>query len=177
MTPDKTTTQVVGVGVTGHRRLGDDPRLPYVVGAQCVEILRHLQELAHYRRATLVAYSALAVGADQLFAEAALGLGIPVVGVIPFEDYPADFEGDERRRFETLLGLCRDVHRLRAKQRSDRAYLKGGLWVVNQVEYLIAVWNGLPAAGLGGTGDVVAYAEKKNRTVLRIDPTATERRT
>jgi hypothetical protein len=177
MTAVKTATRVVGVGVTGHRRLGDDPRTPCVVGAQCVEILRHLQELARYRGATLLAYSALAVGADQLFAEAALGLGIPLVGVIPFEEYPADFEGDERRRFETLLGLCRDVHRLKGKQRSDRAYLKAGLWVVSQVEYLVAVWNGLPAAGLGGTGDIVTYAEKKNRTILRIDPTANERRT
>jgi hypothetical protein len=175
MSPDKTTAQVVGVGVTGHRHLGDDPRTPYIVHAQCVRLLDRLQDLARYRGATLTAYSALAVGADQLFAEAAVGLGIPLVGVIPFESYPADFEGDERRRFETLLGLCRDVHRLAAKQRSDRAYLKGGLWVVNQVEYLIAVWNGLPAAGLGGTGDVVAYAEKKGRTVLRIDPNAPRR--
>jgi hypothetical protein len=172
MSPDQTTDRVVGIGVTGHRRLGDDPRTPCYVRAECVRLLDRLQDLARYRGATLVAYSALAIGADQLFAEAALGLGIPLVGVIPFEDYPADFEGDERQRFETLLKLCRDVHRLKGKQRSDRAYLKGGLWVVNQVDYLVAVWNGLPAAGLGGTGDVVTYAEKKKRVVLRIDPTA-----
>jgi hypothetical protein len=42
--------------------------------------------------------------------------------------------------------------------------------VVNQVEHLVAVWNGLPAAGVGGTGDVVAYARKKKVDVYRIDP-------
>lgn len=163
---------VVAVGVTGHRRLGGDPRTPWFVQAECVRLLDRLRELAVYRGVRLVAYSALAIGADQLFARAAVGLGLPLVGVLPFADYADDFSTDERPDFETLLSLCCEVHRLPTRRRSDRAYLRGGLWMVDRVDYLVAVWDGQPAKGVGGTGDVVAYADKKGRPVFRIDPNA-----
>lgn len=161
----------LAVGVTGHRRLGDDPRTPWFVQAECVRILDRLRDLAAYRGAGLVAYSALAVGADQLFAHAAIGLGLPLVGVIPFADYPEDFSAEELPGFETLLKLCDRVHRMPQRHRSDRGYLRAGTWIVDRVDYLVAVWDGEPAKGVGGTGDVVAYAHKKGVTVFRIDPT------
>lgn len=160
----------LAVGVTGHRRLGDDPRTPWFIHAECVRILDRLRDLAIYRGAELIACSALAVGADQLFARAALGLGLPLIGVVPFADYPDDFSAEERPDFERLLGFCREVHRLPVRHRSDRAYLRGGTWIVDRVQYVIAVWDGEPAKGVGGTGDVVAYAHKKGRAVFRIDP-------
>jgi hypothetical protein len=163
------------VGVTGHRKLGADPLTAWFVTAQCVRLLDRLQDLARLSRAEVVAYSALAIGADQLFAQAALGLGIPLVGVIPFEEYPADFKGDDRERFKALLGRCRAVQRLPRKVRSKRAYFEGGKWVVDAVDYLVAVWDGRPAGGTGGTADVVVYAEKQRRPVFRIDPGAAGR--
>jgi hypothetical protein len=166
---------VIRVGATGHRKLGDDPRVPLLVHAECVRVLELLHDLAEFQDANLIAYSLLAIGADSLFAEAAVGLGIPLVGVIPFADYPNDFEGDERRQFDTLLSLCREVHHLPGKHRSDRAYLRGGQWVVDHVDHVVAVWDGLPAKGLGGTADVVAYAHKKKKPVYRIDPTTLEK--
>ena len=163
------------VGVTGHRKLGADKLVAWFVHAQCVRLLDRFQALARLRGAEVVAYSALAVGADQLFAHAALGLGIPLVGVIPFENYPADFDGADRERFDDLLGRCRDVRRLRHKTRSARAYFDVGKWVVNEVDYLVAVWDGRPAGGTGGTADVVRYAEKKGVPVFRVDPSAVGR--
>ncbi|MBX2799455.1 MAG: hypothetical protein KTR31_17400 [Myxococcales bacterium] len=157
------------VGVTGHRKLGADPRVARKVHAQCVHILSTWQALSPYA-GPVQAVSALAIGADQLFAEAALGLQIPLVGVIPFDDYPEDFEGPDRARFEELVDLCDRVERLPRKRRTNRAYLAAGHWVVDHVDHLVAVWNGAPAAGVGGTGDVVAYAQKRRCPVLRIDP-------
>jgi hypothetical protein len=165
----------LGVGVTGHRKLGADPLVSWYVFAQCVRLLDRLQALAQIRQAEVVAYSALAVGADQLFAQAALGLGIPLVGVIPFDNYPADFDGADRDHFDDLVRRCREVERLPYKGRSNRAYFEAGKWVVKAADYLVAVWDGRPAAALGGTADVVVYAEKKGRTVFRIDPTAASR--
>jgi hypothetical protein len=166
------TTTVLKVGVTGHRNLGEAPAVAWFVHAECVRILDRLRAVSDFRRLSLVAYSALAIGADQLFARAAVGLGIPLVGVIPFADYPADFEGDDRREFEALLQCCKAVFHLPNKRRSKKAYMDVGRWLVNHTDYLVAVWNGQPAAGLGGTGDVVAYADRKGRPVFRIDPTA-----
>ena len=165
-------SRVMRVGVTGHRKLGNDPATQWRVHAQCVRALTRLEDVARLEQATVEAFSALAIGADQIFAKAALGLGMPLVGVIPFEDYPNDFDAADRHEFEMLLTRCRHVHRLPAKRRSNRAYLKAGLWVVNQVDFLVAVWDGKAAAGVGGTGDVVAYAQSKSCPVVRIDPMA-----
>jgi hypothetical protein len=157
--------------VTGHRHLGADPRTPLMVHAQCVRILERLAELARQSRADLRAYSALAIGADTLFAQAAVGLGIPLVGIIPYADYRNDFEGAEQNQFELMLGLCQEVQRLPARKRSRDVYLRAGKVMVDRIDYLVAVWDGLPASGVGGTGDVVAYARRKKRPILHIDVT------
>lgn len=158
------------VGVTGHRNLGDHPTTPWYVFAQCTRILDRLQELARFRDAGVVAYSALAIGADTLFAQAALALNLPLVGLVPFADYADVFDGPDRPQFETLLKLCQEVQRLPGKERSDQAYLEAGKRLVDQVDFLIAVWDGKPAGGVGGTGDVVAYARQRQKVVFRIDP-------
>jgi hypothetical protein len=170
LTDNDSPAAAICVGVTGHRKLGDDPRVVLRVEAECVRALDKLRDVAHQFDARLLAYSALAIGADQIFARAALGLGVPLIGVVPFEDYPADFDEGDRAAFDTLLALCAEVHRLPRKRRSNQAYWEAGKWVVDRVEFLVAVWNGLPAAGFGGTGDVVAYARKKGCKVFRIDP-------
>ena len=101
---------------------------------------------------------------------------MPLVGVIPFEDYRNDFQGPELGEFEALLARCDHVHRMPHRQRSKHAYLEAGLWIVDHVDFLVAVWDGKPAAGIGGTGDVVADAETKDRPILRIDPGQEQRR-
>jgi hypothetical protein len=172
MSPAAGGPPAVVVGVTGHRHLGDDPRAPWFVHAECVRILDRLRELARFRGAGVEACSSLAVGADQLFAQAAVGLGIPLVAVIPFDDYPLDFEGEDLARYGALLAASARVHRLPRKRRSQEGYLAAGQWIADRADYLVAVWNGLPAAGKGGTGDIVRYARGKRCRVLRIDPTA-----
>ncbi len=42
--------------------------------------------------------------------------------------------------------------------------------VVDAVDLLIAIWNGKPARGLGGTADVVSYALNLSKRVLHINP-------
>ena len=59
--------------------------------------------------------------------------------------------------------------------RQPHRAVAGGKFVVDAVDYLVAVWDGRPAASSGGTADVVVYAEKKGRPVFRIDPTAAGR--
>ncbi|MGW4103078.1 hypothetical protein [Streptomyces sp. NPDC004976] len=42
----------------------------------------------------------------------------------------------------------------------EQAYLGAGRWIVDHCDRLIAVWDGRPARGLGGTGNVVANARR-----------------
>lgn len=42
--------------------------------------------------------------------------------------------------------------------------------VVDLSEFMLAVWDGQPAKGKGGTADVVSYAQQKATPVLILDP-------
>lgn len=151
------------IGVTGHRDLGDEATAAFVA-RQCKAILQ--EALADHGE--VVALSALAEGADTLFAEAALELGLPLEAVTPFKRYVEDFEGRARERYKRLLARARVEQRLPYTERSDEAYLGGGLWVVNHCDLLVVVWDGQPAAGKGGTGDVVDYARHVGRPYIHI---------
>jgi polyphosphate kinase 2 (PPK2 family) len=43
----------------------------------------------------------------------------------------------------------------------EDAYLAAGRWIVDHADRLVAVWDGRPARGRGGTAEVVAYARHR----------------
>lgn len=113
------------------------------------------------------------MGADQRFVETVLRRGGSFTAIIPFAGYELKFaEGQDREAYERFLAQAADVEVLKAAASNREAYLKAGKQVVNRSEMLIAVWDGKPAAGLGGTADVVAYARQCGRLVHHIDPVA-----
>lgn len=155
------------IGITGHRNLGDEAMVAFVA-----EQVAHILERAEAKyNGQLVALSALAEGADQLFAEAALTRGILLEVVIPFANYADDFSpGPTCAHYEWLLSCAKIVHHLPYTERSDEAYLAGGQWIVEHSDLLVAVWNGRPAAGKGGTGDVVRFAQRVARQCIYVNP-------
>ena len=152
------------VAVTGHRNLRDEETRIFVPRE-----VRRLLERFKREQANLEALSALAEGADTIFARTALDLGIPLVAVIPFARYEEDFSASALETFRELLGRASRVIRLRHRQRSNEAYLAAGKWLVDHADALLAVWDGRPAAGKGGTGDVVEYALAHGLPVVHID--------
>lgn len=152
------------VGITGHRFLHD--RL--VIAFLEKQIKKTILDIRREHENILV-LSSLAEGADTLFTKIAIGCGIVFEAVIPFLNYEEDFNTYESHKlYQNLLQEAAKIHRLRFQKRSNMAYLAGGKWVVNHCDVLIAVWNGLPAAGEGGTGDIVAYAMRKKRPIIHI---------
>lgn len=142
-------TSVTRIGVTGHRRI-PAPVLPGVRA----EMRRHLG-------GALEAFSCLAAGTDQLFADIALDCGVPVTAVIPGMDYEAHLDDDAARAgYRRILGVCANRIELPPEPTHEEAYFAAGRWLVDHCDRLIAVWDGRPARGLGGTGDVVAYARR-----------------
>jgi hypothetical protein len=53
----------------------------------------------------------------------------------------------------------------------ERAFYDAGVFIVDHVERMIAIWDGNPSQGLGGTADIVAYAVAKSIPVACINPT------
>lgn len=120
----------------------------------------------------LIGIGSLAVGADQIFAETVLSRGGALHVVLPFEDYERTFDlGEARDSYQDLLRRAACVEILPVRGNDEESYMAAGRRVVDLADRMIAVWNGRKAAGLGGTGDVVAYALAAGKEVLHINPT------
>ncbi|MEU1469662.1 hypothetical protein ABZ434_15715 [Streptomyces sp. NPDC005761] len=148
------------IGVTGHRSIPQEA---------------HDHVLASMRAAlcgfdgSVEALSSLAVGADQLFADLALARGAQLTVVIPSGDYEASFaDGAELARYRALKARAVREVRLDYPHSTDEAYYAAGAYIADHCDRLIAVWDGRPARGLGGTGDIVTYARGLGRPVTVI---------
>lgn len=117
------------------------------------------------------ALSSLARGADQVFARCAIERGLQLVAVIPFDNYASLFDSEAKLEFENLLAKSKAVE-LHLKLEPEEAFLRAGHYVVDHSDHLIAVWDGQPAAGRGGTADIVDYALERRRAVIHINPIA-----
>src|SRR5947209_6282800 len=142
------------IGLSGHQQLGDETTIQFV-SQQLRDLLVTYQQMVREKGQEMVACSALAMGADQLFVKAALELSIPVEVVIPCAKYAEIFPTSEALdEYHHLLNCCQGVHSLPFDDCSDDAYLAAGHWIVDHSDLVILVWNGYPAAGRGGAADV-----------------------
>ncbi|WP_328971103.1 hypothetical protein [Streptomyces sp. NBC_00239] len=148
------------IGVTGHRTIP-------------AELLAHVGErlrtLLRGHEGPLEALSSLADGADQLFADIALECGADLTVVIPSEDYEQDFADPESlARYRMLLGRATQEVRMGFRHATDEAYYAAGTFIADSCDRLVAVWDGQPARGHGGTGEIVAYARTLGKPVTVI---------
>lgn len=74
-------------------------------------------------------------------------------------------------RFRALLARAERVETLGHPEPTEDAFFHAGRRVADLAEVLVAVWDGEPARGLGGTGDVVDYARTTGCEVVIIWPT------
>lgn len=187
------------VGVTGARDLGQLPEtvqatirqqirdVLLAVKAQAEAVARDPAAQAAYRHAppaplqpVLRVISPLAEGADRLVASVAMEIGYKLDVALPFAqaEYAKDFsDAASRTDFDRLLseGVPEDRAALALDgARGDnetRSYEAVGRLVVRNCDLLIAVWNGRPARGRGGTGDIVRFAARFGPPVWWIDAT------
>ena len=155
------------VGIVGHRYLTNRETVSFVLD-QSVAFLKQ----AKAEHSAITALSAIAEGADTVFAEAALALDIPLEIVRPFADYLSDFKTlSSRKRYEKLRAAASHEIKLRYGERSNTAYKAAMSWIVSHSDVLVVAWDGLAAAGEGGTGEAVKQAQKLNMHWLHLDVT------
>lgn len=149
------------IGVTGHQaREG----LDWVwTRTEVAAILRETTSVDQ-------ALTCLAVGTDQLFAEEALAIGIALTAVIPFDGYERCFQGAGLQSYRNLLACSTRTVLMERRGTDQEAFFAAGIRVADDSDLLIAVWDGEPAVGLGGTADVVAHAITSGRQVVHLDP-------
>jgi hypothetical protein len=152
--------EVKRIGVTGHRGIPPEALAHVSAG---------LRAVLSGHQGSLEALSSLAVGADQMFADIALDCGAELTAVIPSGDYERGFTApEELARYRRLRSLATREVRLGFPYSTDEAYYAAGAYIADHCDRLLAVWDGLPARGHGGTGDIVRYARDLGKPVTVI---------
>ncbi len=149
------------IGITGHQRLQDPTAWLWVEEA----VGRELDALA----APLTVVTSLAVGADQLVARLGIARGATVRTILPFAGIERTFSPEDLQAYRRLVSEA-SVEVLRTSGTDEDAYLAAGRRVVESSDLMIAVWDGKPAKGKGGTADIVAYALTSAVPVVHINP-------
>ena len=161
------------IGVTGHRQLTDPAALVPAIRAAIGGVIERF--LGHGAEPALLVISALAEGADRLVAtEVLAGPDATLEAVLPLPpgDYQADFTGDaSKAEFTELLGRAAAVWVARPGGSRDEGYERAGRHVVDRADVLIALWDGEPPRGRGGTATVVAYAREQGVPVAWVSTT------
>ncbi|WP_326696750.1 hypothetical protein OG909_05125 [Streptomyces sp. NBC_01754] len=148
------------IGVTGHRSIPEEAH---------AHVREGIRSALCGLEGSLEALSSLAVGADQIFAGLALAHGAELTAVIPSADYEHDFEdAADLTRYRTLRARAVREVRLDFPHATDEAYYAAGAYIADHCDRLLAVWDGRPARGRGGTGDIVTYARTLGRPVTVI---------
>jgi hypothetical protein len=170
---------VVQIGVTGHRPNRLSPQIADDLPRQCGQVLKAIAGLASSAHDPLLyapqppllrIISPLAEGADRIVARAGLALGADLQCALPFhaDEYCLDFEdAASREEFRALLAKASVVFEADASRDAEEvAYERIGRMVLEQSDFLIAIWDGEPAAGRGGTAQIVEEAMAQNVPVL-----------
>jgi hypothetical protein len=151
------------IGITGHQRLDNESAWLWVREALTDAIATSSRPFA--------GLTSLAIGADQLFATLVLELGGALEVVVPFPSYRDRFEHEaDLRQYDYLLSRAAHVEVLAPCSTDQEGYLAAGKRVVDRSDEMFAVWNGQPAADVGGTGDIVQYALDMGRPLTVFDP-------
>ncbi|WP_067171619.1 hypothetical protein [Microtetraspora niveoalba] len=153
--------QALRVAVTGHRDL--TPATLDLVAAAIHEELRG-------RGPAVVGVSCLAPGADQIFADAVLDLGGALEVVVPARRYGRALPERDRAEFERLLARAGSVVRLPYDVPTPETYRSANEVLLDGADLLIAVWDGRPARGRGGTAEVVGEALRRDIEVRVVWP-------
>jgi hypothetical protein len=116
--------------------------------------------------------SPIADGADQIAAELAVEQGWDLQAILPFEreTYRKSLANEgARERFDALLGRSTCLLELPGDPNNNLdAYIMTGRATVAHCDLLIAVWDGKPPRGRGGTGEVVQLALTRGTAIVHV---------
>ncbi len=147
---------MIKIAITGHRFLAEEDRIT----ASIKQVARRL--LIDFPREDFSIFTCLAEGADRLAARILTpALGARMVAVLPMsiEDYSQDFSTPASQlEFEQMLENANLVVELTPKDERSTAYEAGNHYLLHHCDLLLAIWDGQPAQGSGGAGELVENA-------------------
>jgi hypothetical protein len=155
------------LAVTGHRGLAADTE-------RLIDDAVRTQ-LAHRADTDLIGLSCLADGADMIFARAVLDAGGRLTVYVPALAYRSSLPSGQRPGYDALLARATRIVRLPHTDVTIESYVDASVAMVGAADELLAVWDGRPARGPGGTADVVATAHRRGIPVTVLWPAGAHR--
>ncbi|MGI5125516.1 hypothetical protein ACQEVB_01760 [Pseudonocardia sp. CA-107938] len=155
------------IGVTGHSNLTADSEP--VVASAIRSVLDGIDR-------PVLGMTCLARGADRVFARTVLDAGGEIEVVLPAADYRAErVAAHERPGFDALVAAARSIVTMPFAASCRAAYEAANDHVLAHVQRLVAVWDGSPPDGRGGTADAVRRAREAGMDVVVVWPAGAAR--
>ena len=147
------------VAVTGHRDV--------VVDAKLLEALEVFFGTVSKEYEQVVLLSALADGADQYAAKAALQYdNIDLQVPLPMEEGSYLESIADKEHFHTLAKSAKAVFTIPRQQ--EDPYVNLGYFLVERADMLLVLWDGTYNDKQGGTGEVLKYAKSVEKPIVHI---------
>jgi hypothetical protein len=161
------------VGFTGHRAGFDRD----AVRTHLAHVLQDLQGRAVSAQGELHLWTSIAEGADTLCVQLARDLGIPVHLLLPLEEqeFSKDFSPSGWAEASEQLAIARSnperdsVRLAGGSAPRPGCYLNQAMEMLRLVHVLVAVTDGQPSRGPGGTGSVLELTTAMGLPVITID--------
>lgn len=158
---------------TGHRpsKLNNDYML---VNPLSRWIKQRMIEIIGTRRPDSI-ISRMALGADTLWAMAALEMEVPLIAVVPFKGQEDPWREENKKMYREIISKAAEIKVVgeRKPESSVGALLwQGNAYMIDQLthpkDFLVTVFDGSP----GGTYNTILYAGTKEPRIemVRIDP-------
>lgn len=153
------------VGVTGHR----PTKLNFEwdgVGPLSDWLRQRFRDHLTKLKATRL-ITGMALGADMLFAEVGIEMGLQVLAAIPFRGQEKIWPAVSQERYHRILAnplVTKDI--ISPGGYSAEKMLSRNMMLVHHCDVLIAVWDG----SSGGTAHCYREAQKKGKRIIHIDP-------
>lgn len=174
---------MLAIAVTGHRKIvpsvGMSPPWPNAnpaVREHHLNMTRAIQDWVTFQSKGFDytdCISGLALGADQIFAQAAINLrdsGLPIrlIGASPFPSQPSNWPIASQQNYRRIISLCDHVIQVNPDPYAAWKMQARNKWMVDHAHLVLAIWDGTQQ---GGTWNCIQYAlSLKNKLVIVMNP-------
>ncbi len=156
------------LAVTGHRGLSETT-------TALVDAAIRKEISKRSANGPLVGLSCIADGADTLFARVILDHGGTLHVIVPARTYRDGLPEHHHATYDALIAKAAVIIQLDHVESDSNAHMDASLHMLADTDELLAVWDGRPARGPGGTADVVDAARSRDMPVTVVWPAGATR--
>lgn len=158
------------IGISGHRSVKHEKKDVYIFQLQ--KLLKYFVD--KYPKKEILAVSPLADGADRLFIQAAIKIGLRYEVILPMKPnlYQQDFNENSYTEFNKMLlnarkykviplynQLAQDDFAYNRDKRNIQ-YREVGRQLIAETDFMFFLWDGEKSTKIGGTFDTLVYAKE-----------------